>query len=246
MVTINYYLQENMSKPTSFQGYVTNYSSTFISLSDGVHQGTYYGSFTYGTHVNGIISSYDGYVNGELSGNASGLNISIKTLNSYAGKIFGLYKYILSRNDSINGSNFDDILLGFKGDDNIIGRGGDDNIGGDLGNDTLTGGEGADRFIFNSKLNKNFNVDTITDFETGVDKIVLQSSLFKKLGGSVTTDEIWFKDLGDTQTKSEYLVFESSTGTLSYDADANGKSMPIKIAIIGVNIDLQSTDLLIA
>ena len=52
---------------------------------------------------------------------------------------------------------------------NIIAAGdGHDNLYGGLGNDILTGGAGEDAFVFNTKLSST-NVDTITDFESGVD-----------------------------------------------------------------------------
>jgi Ca2+-binding RTX toxin-like protein len=43
------------------------------------------------------------------------------------------------------------------------------------GNDTLTGGIGADKFIYSANFN-NGN-DTVTDFEVGIDKIVLADLL---------------------------------------------------------------------
>ena len=48
---------------------------------------------------------------------------------------------------------------------------------GGTGNDTLTGGAGADKFVFASALNSLTNVDTITDFVSGTDKLVLDDSV---------------------------------------------------------------------
>lgn len=48
-------------------------------------------------------------------------------------------------NDSIDGSNYGDVLRGDAGNDIIYGFGGDDRISGGDGNDTLVGGDGADR-----------------------------------------------------------------------------------------------------
>ena len=60
----------------------------------------------------------------------------------------------------------DDITAG-SGDDLIFGGAGDDTITGGAGDDKLTGGDGADTFVYATGSD---GTDTITDFETGVDK----------------------------------------------------------------------------
>lgn len=56
----------------------------------------------------------------------------------------------------------------------IIGNTGNNSINGGLGADTLTGGAGIDRFIFNdANFSSPQNLDTITDFQSGLDKIEL-------------------------------------------------------------------------
>jgi len=65
-------------------------------------------------------------------------------------------------------------INGTAGRDNLIGTAGDDVITGGIGADTLTGGAGADQFVFTSLRD---GVDTITDFQPGVDRIVLTQLL---------------------------------------------------------------------
>ena len=60
---------------------------------------------------------------------------------------------------------------GVAGDDILTGNNGNDRLFGMGGNDTMTGGAGNDRFIFVASFNN--GTDTITDFQDGVDKIVL-------------------------------------------------------------------------
>lgn len=48
------------------------------------------------------------------------------------------------RNNSINGSGFNDLISGFAGRDTLNGRFGDDTLNGDTGRDTLNGGAGRD------------------------------------------------------------------------------------------------------
>ncbi len=61
------------------------------------------------------------------------------------------------------------------GNDVLVGGAGNDLIFGQGGNDTLTGGEGADTFVF-SMFTDNGN-DVITDFEVGVDRIMLVDAI---------------------------------------------------------------------
>ncbi|MGB3534421.1 MAG: DUF6851 domain-containing protein [Microcoleaceae cyanobacterium] len=75
--------------------------------------------------------------------------------------------------DVLLGDQGDDDLYGGVGDDSLNGGMGDDTLYGDQGNDNLTGGVGGDRFI----LMSNNGTDTITDFESGQDLMVLENGL---------------------------------------------------------------------
>ncbi|WP_189524970.1 calcium-binding protein [Nostoc sp. 'Peltigera membranacea cyanobiont' 232] len=100
-------------------------------------------------------------------------------------------------NDTINGGGGNDILLGGQGNDNLNGDAGNDilygglgndNLNGGAGNDTLIGGAGSDRFTFNSGqafTSSDVGLDTITDFTSGTDKIVLSKSTFTSVGSAV-------------------------------------------------------------
>jgi hypothetical protein len=83
--------------------------------------------------------------------------------------------------DSLNGGDGDDKLLGQEGSDALFGGQGQDQINGGAGNDflnggsgdnTLTGGADSDTFVL-SRAGKN----RITDFEDGVDLLVLEGGL---------------------------------------------------------------------
>ncbi|UCV30433.1 type I secretion C-terminal target domain-containing protein [Ferribacterium limneticum] len=63
---------------------------------------------------------------------------------------------------------------GTAGRDSLVGTAGDDVITGGIGSDTLTGGGGADQFVFTSLRD---GIDTITDFQPGIDRIVLTQLL---------------------------------------------------------------------
>ncbi|UCV09777.1 ExeM/NucH family extracellular endonuclease [Dechloromonas denitrificans] len=65
-------------------------------------------------------------------------------------------------------------ISGTAGRDSLVGSAGDDVISGGIGADTLTGGAGADQFVFASLRD---GTDTITDFQPGIDRIVLTQVL---------------------------------------------------------------------
>lgn len=102
-------------------------------------------------------------------------------------------------NDTLNGGEGADTLIAQDGDDRLVGGAGADFLMGDSGSDVLTGGEGADTFHF-SKFVVGFGEDTITDYEIGVDTILIEG--FKEPGVvSVTVHD----DEGNALIAIDYL-----------------------------------------
>ena len=64
----------------------------------------------------------------------------------------------MSRNDSLQGTAYDDYIKGFDANDTLNGLAGDDRIDGGAGNDLLDGGTGSDLYEWSSQGN-----DTIND-----------------------------------------------------------------------------------
>jgi Ca2+-binding RTX toxin-like protein len=142
--------------------------------------------------------------------------------------------------ENIVSGDFADGIIGSKDANSIIGGDGNDTIDGGLGNDTLVGGTGADVFVFSAKPAVK-NVDVLTGFETGIDKIQLSVKAFAKLRG--VTD---YLVTGAPSTATHYLSYDSITGKLSYDADGSGlKIKPIDIALIGKGLDLSTSDFMV-
>ncbi len=75
--------------------------------------------------------------------------------------------------DSLTGDHGSNTLIGGGGDDVLIGNDGFDALVGGPGNDQLEGGAGPDRFTYQ---NATFGLDTILDFEDGVDQIDLRTA----------------------------------------------------------------------
>ena len=73
--------------------------------------------------------------------------------------------------DRYAGTAFGDTVRGMSGDDTLLGAGGRDQLDGGAGDDFLTGGRGRDRFVFVTAGEA--DGDTIRDFATGQDRIVL-------------------------------------------------------------------------
>lgn len=125
--------------------------------------------------------------------------------------------------DQIFGEDGNDDLRGGNGLDLLVGGAGNDTIRGAKGTDTLTGGEGSDLFVFATDLDANINIDTLTDFVSGVDRIELSASIFTAFGNQI----------GSTVGIGQNLSYNQSTGVLSYDADGAGFFAPVAFAIIG-------------
>ncbi len=133
----------------------------------------------------------------------------------------------MNQGDVINGGNGNDWLGGGKGQDSINGGADNDTLLGGLGIDTLTGGSGADTFVFTTAPDNTINFDTITDFVSGVDVIHLSAAIFGVFVPNLNT----FVNLG---TRPTNLLYNATTGALSYDADGAGGNPALNFAILGV------------
>ena len=80
-----------------------------------------------------------------------------------------------SGDDLINGGSGDDFINGGSGNDTMNGGSGNDTIIAGSGSNLITGGLGRDRFYLDVFA---VGADTITDFQTGIDTIVLGSPTF--------------------------------------------------------------------
>lgn len=144
-------------------------------------------------------------------------------------------------------------IKGTTGKNTLKGSLGNDKLYGGYGNDKLTGGYGKDVFVFNSKLgtattDRSVNLDTITDFNAADDTLWLDNAIFKKLGsGSASAPgklkKGFFKISTKAGDKNDFILYNKSTGYLSYDADGSGsKYKPVEFAKIAKNLKLTHDD----
>lgn len=134
----------------------------------------------------------------------------------------------LRGDDTLYGNNGNDILMGGKGEDTLSGGNGQDILTGGFHDDVLTGGSGADTFVFDGPSLRYLGVDEITDFNGSEgDRISLSKSVFTKLGSSagngfsVGTDFAIVDDSDDVDNSSARIVYDRSTGSLSYNANGS-------------------------
>jgi ELWxxDGT repeat protein len=137
--------------------------------------------------------------------------------------------------DTLNGKAGSDRLIGAEGNDTLNGGKGNDYLQGGLGNDILTGGAGRDVFVFDKAIYATNNLDVITDFDSGRDKIQLSPIVFSALSGDhLNRAQFW---AGANQTAahdaSDRVIYNTTNGALYYDDDGIGGDAAVQIAFIG-------------
>ncbi|MFD1626649.1 hypothetical protein ACFSBS_18580, partial [Azospirillum griseum] len=118
-----------------------------------------------------------------------------------------------------------------------IGTAGADALYGSSNSDTLTGGAGADMFLF---TDPNQGADTITDFQSGIDRIEVVGPSFGGLPtGQLNAGRFALNAPGDADDR---FVFNTTSGALSYDPDGNGTMAATTIALLNVR-SLSASDI---
>ena len=136
-------------------------------------------------------------------------------------------------NDSLTGDVNANVLNGFDGDDTLYGG---------LGNDILAGGAGADVFVFNTAPAAG-NVDRITDFTAGTDRVHLDLSIFSALGGAGTLAPGAFRTGAAALDADDRILYNATTGALFYDADGSDNgSAAIQFATLNPGLMLVADD----
>ncbi|PXX14766.1 Ca2+-binding RTX toxin-like protein [Nitrosomonas ureae] len=140
-----------------------------------------------------------------------------------------------------NGNNQANILIGNSFNNILDGKSGNDTLDGDLGNNVLTGGLGNDIFRFTTKN----HVDTITDYNVANDTIHLENSVFTSLTNVGTLAANQLRVGTKALDANDYIIYNKTTGMLSYDSDGNGATAAIQIATIGTGLALTNADIVV-
>jgi len=148
----------------------------------------------------------------------------------------------------IEGTSNDDLLVGSAEAALIEGYDGSDVLDGSLGNDVLSDGTGTDTFVFASEEEalstlsnlervSSLGTDTITDFETGIDKISLNANDFgfnlgDLVGGSTYFETDALSSLNTADSGPAIVVVGAETGSddveVWYTEDASNMDTSIE------------------
>lgn len=143
------------------------------------------------------------------------------------------------------------LVVGNSGNNVLTGTPGNDVLFGLGGNDTLTGGAGADQFVFNTALNKTSNVSTVVDFSHAEgDRIALDHTIFSALtavalGAALTANNFYASTNGAAHLATDHILYNSTTGALSYDADGTGAAAAVQFAVLTHHPTLVASDFML-
>ena len=150
--------------------------------------------------------------------------------------------------DTLTGHERDDVLRGGDGDDRLSGGWGSDTLYGNGGVDTLTGDQNGDRFVFDTGTGAVAR-DTIVDFNHAEgDRIVLTQSGFAEVhqtGGVLNAEEFYAIAGGKAHDADDRIIYNTTTGTIFYDADGSGTQAAVAIVTLKYLPVLAATDIIV-
>ena len=139
-------------------------------------------------------------------------------------------------------------ISGGGGNDIIRGSAGADIISGGSGSDTLWGRDGADSYLFDTEISGENNIDVLSDFNSDEDSIVLSESVFSVFSQlpSFSAGNFAANNNGVANDDDDYVIYNTTTGALLYDADGNGQGTAIEFARISTKDDFGSDNIILA
>jgi Ca2+-binding RTX toxin-like protein len=136
-----------------------------------------------------------------------------------------------------------DYIAGGAGYDRLVGGNGDDWLVGGTGNDWMTGGAGSDKFLFNTALAS--NVDMISAFVSGEDKIHLENAIFAGLTATGQLSAGAFRAGTAALDADDRVIYNAANGSISYDSDGAGGGGAIHFATVSAGLSLTQDDFLV-
>jgi Ca2+-binding RTX toxin-like protein len=116
---------------------------------------------------------------------------------------------------------------------------------GSAAGEELNGGAGADTFAFAAPADGVNNRDTVTDFLSGTDGIQFAAQPFSALGPVGALDATTFVAGTEALDAGDRLIYDSSTGSLFYDADGNDVGAAVLVANFGAGTTLAASDIFV-
>ena len=210
-----------------------------------------------------ILDGGDGKDKADYRYSAAAVTVNLATGTAAGGDAEGdTFSFI----ENIGGSQFDDTLSGNDENNALYGNGGADQLSGESGNDWMRGGAGndilrggtgrdtlfgeagADTFVFDTVLDEESNLDKISDFTADEDIIQLNNSIFSELinEGELSTDNFHSGASNLAADENDYILYNSSSGSLLYDADGSGSGVAIEFAQLTSKPEISVRDFVIA
>ena len=129
----------------------------------------------------------------------------------------------------------------------IVGNGGNNLLAGLGGNDKLTGGAGKDTFLFNTPLNAATNVDRVTDFTHGSDRLELTHANFAALAAGALPASAFYSNPSGAAAHdaSDRIVYDAASGGLFYDTNGSASGGSTAFATLSPHLSLTAGDFFI-
>jgi Ca2+-binding RTX toxin-like protein len=141
------------------------------------------------------------------------------------------------------GGGFNDRITGSTAANHLDGRAGNDTLSGGAGADTLVGGAGSDVFVFAEAPG---NADTVNDF-VSADQLHLDNAAFTAIGstGNFAAGDarFWSSSSGTAHDANDRVIYDTSTGSLYYDADGNAAGAAQLVATFAGAPAITATDI---
>jgi Ca2+-binding RTX toxin-like protein len=206
-----------------------------------------FGSPSYGNDVVDGGAGLDTVNFATGSGQRSGVVVNLAAGTISGGGEAGAGSATVTGVERVVGAAFNDQFSGSNAAETFEGREGNDTLSGLGGNDTLIGGTGLDTFVFASAPGSG-NVDLVTDFVSGTDRLNFENGVFTGLGapGNFSAGDARFAaGAGFTSGRdaSDRVVYNTTTGSLYYDADGSGAGGAQLIATFQGNPAIAATDI---
>lgn len=147
--------------------------------------------------------------------------------------------------EKVVSGDFNDRLTGDGAAQNLTARAGADTLAGGGGIDTLWGGAGNDTFVF--RETGAANADSIADWTSGSDTLLLDGAVMTALGASgdfsAGDARFWASSSGTAHDADDRIIYETDTRQIWYDADGNGAGARQLIATLQSGATLVATDI---
>lgn len=132
-------------------------------------------------------------------------------------------------------------ITGNSANNQLVGGAGNDTLDGSTGTNNLTGGAGNDVFKFTTTG----HVDTITDYNVVNDTIQLENAVFTALTTIGALVASRFRVGTQAVDADDFIIYNSTTGALLYDANGNGAGVAVQIAIVGSGLTMTNADFVV-